>query len=113
MLTHCQTALTIEPTVDHESLREDDVLFHQNGMVDAETVQKLAGLGDLTGTGITNADGSQTASRAFVTFDTSPASGQHDLTAATPRGRAVQKTDWFAELSDGADRIPGTDRSLD
>jgi hypothetical protein len=70
----------------------------------------IAGVWDIQ---LRTADGEQTASRAFVTFGASPASGQYDLAAATPEGEAVEAADWFAELPDGADRIPGTDEFLD
>lgn len=50
---------TVEPIIDHESLRDnDDVPFHEpTNVVDAEVVEQVADLPDLAGVGITNHDG--------------------------------------------------------
>ncbi|WP_121743733.1 NUDIX hydrolase [Natronorubrum halophilum] len=58
-------------------------------------------------------NGTQTASRAFVIFSASAVSGTDDLEAATPEGDAVEAADWFDELPDGADEIPGTGLFID
>lgn len=58
-------------------------------------------------------DGEQTASRAFVTFDTSPASGSYDLADATPKGEPVAAAEWFSSPPEEAALIPGTNRLLD
>ena len=58
-------------------------------------------------------DEDRTASRGFVIFDASTASGSYDLEATTPSGDPVEDVGWFDELPDGADEVPGTDRFLD
>jgi hypothetical protein len=57
-------------------------------------------------------DGSQTASRTFVTFAAEPVSGEYDLDAATPTGEPVEEAGWFDDLPEGADAIPGTEQVL-
>lgn len=69
----------------------------------------IAGVWDIR---LRTADGDRTASRAFVTFAASPASGQYDLAGVTPEGEPVAEAGWFDELPAEADRIPGTDQFL-
>lgn len=56
-------------------------------------------------------DGTQTASRAFVTFSAVP--GEYDLETATPTGDPVEEAGWFSELPAEASKIPGTDLFLE
>ncbi|SFB83600.1 hypothetical protein SAMN05444422_102300 [Halobiforma haloterrestris] len=58
-------------------------------------------------------DGEKTASRGFVTFAGTPASGNYDLEAATPSGDPVEEAGWFDELPEDADEIPGTEQFLE
>ena len=59
------------------------------------------------------ADADRTASRSFVIFSASPATGSDDLEAATPEGDPVADAGWFDDRPEGADEIPGTGRFID
>jgi len=57
-------------------------------------------------------DGERSASRAFVVFGGSPASREYDLSGVTPEGEPVEDADWFDDLPDDGDEIPGTELFL-
>jgi hypothetical protein len=70
----------------------------------------IAGVWDVT---VRTEDGSQSASRAFVTFSATPAAGAYDLDAVSPAGDPVVASDWFGALPENAQTIPGTESFLD
>ena len=69
------------------------------------TLDTIEGVWDIT---VQTEDEENTASRAFVIFSASPVSGSYDLDAAMPGGESVEGADWFGELPDEIDTIPGT-----
>lgn len=69
----------------------------------------VAGVWDVT---VRTEDGTQSASRAFVTSGATPSSGVYDLDAVTPAGEPAVAADWFEALPDNSQAIPGTEEFL-
>ena len=74
------------------------------------SLDDIAGVWDIT---VESEDGTQRASRAFVTFSAAPESGTYDLADATPDGEPVDEAGWFATPPEDADLIPGTEQLLE
>jgi ADP-ribose pyrophosphatase YjhB (NUDIX family) len=70
----------------------------------------VAGVWDVT---VETEGGNHSATRTFVVFEGAVPSGDDDLDAVRPAEEPVEAADWFDELPDGADEIPGTDRFFD
>ena len=97
---------TVDPGADFAAVITDHV---------RETIgfdlalDRVAGVWDVT---VRTEDGTQSASRAFVTFGATPASGSYDLDAVSPAGESVEAADWFEALPDNSQAIPGTESFL-
>jgi hypothetical protein len=70
----------------------------------------VAGVWEIT---VQSADGERTAARTFVVFEGRVTDDDYDLDAATPAGDPVEAADWFDDLPEGADDVPGTDQFVD
>jgi hypothetical protein len=106
MTDTCSWKIPVE-AVDAEDDFAEAIVTHVE-----ETIGFSLELDDVAGvwdSQVETEDGTKSASRAFVTFSASPASGDYDLDAATPTGEPVEDADWFAELPENASKIPGTD----
>ncbi len=75
----------------------------------AVDIERVAGVWDIH---LRTDDGEMSGSRAFVVFEAFPTAGD-DLDAATPEGEGVEAADWFDELPEEADVVPGTDLFVD
>lgn len=95
---------TVEPTEDYATAITTRV---ENCIGFSLELGAVEGVWDIS---VETEDGTQTASRAFVTF--SAVSGEYDLETATPAADPVEEAGWFSELPEEASKIPGTDLFL-
>jgi hypothetical protein len=70
----------------------------------------IAGVWEIT---VRTEAGERSATRTFVVFEGTVTDDNYDLDEATPTGDPVDAADWFDELPDRADEVPGTDLFVD